>query len=64
MCMPLETNECYEPPRATMVESLKGKVHCKGSLLSYAWGKDDALIFFDPTSTLNFVFVGIIPISS
>ena len=51
-------NERNEPPRATMVESLKEEGHCKGSLLSYAWGKlreHDILILFDLGSTHFFI---------
>ena len=42
-----------------MVESLKGKGSCKGSLLSYAWGKvreHDTLIFFNLSPVYNFIF--------
>ncbi|MCO5587770.1 hypothetical protein L7F22_041722 [Adiantum nelumboides] len=41
-----------------MVEAPKEDVHCKGSPLSYAWGKvreHDAFIPFDPGSTHNFI---------
>ncbi|MCO5553582.1 hypothetical protein L7F22_007105 [Adiantum nelumboides] len=41
-----------------MVEAPKEEVHCKGSPLSYAWGKvreHDAFISFDPGSTHNFI---------
>ncbi|MCO5574838.1 hypothetical protein L7F22_028631 [Adiantum nelumboides] len=61
-------NECFkcgqrnprnEQPRASMVEAPKEEVHCcKGSSLSYAWGKvreHDAFILFDPSSTHNFI---------
>ncbi|MCO5607614.1 hypothetical protein L7F22_061811 [Adiantum nelumboides] len=45
-------------PRASIIEAPKEDVHCKGSPLSYAWGKvreDDAFILFDPGSTHNFI---------
>ncbi|MCO5576587.1 hypothetical protein L7F22_030400 [Adiantum nelumboides] len=41
-----------------MVEAPKEYVHCKGSPLSYAWGKvreHDAFILFDPGSACNFI---------
>ncbi|MCO5611979.1 hypothetical protein L7F22_066239 [Adiantum nelumboides] len=47
-----------EQPRASMVEAPKEEVHCKGSPLSYAWGKvreHDAFILFYPGSTHNFI---------
>ncbi|MCO5581830.1 hypothetical protein L7F22_035719 [Adiantum nelumboides] len=53
-----QRNTSNEQPRASMVEAPKEEVHCKGSLLSYAWGKvreHDAFILFDPNSTHNFI---------
>ncbi|MCO5603583.1 hypothetical protein L7F22_057734 [Adiantum nelumboides] len=47
-----------EQPRASMVEAPKEEIHCKGSPLSYAWGKvreHDAFILFDLGSTHNFI---------
>ena len=52
--------ERNNPPRATMVESLKEDGYCKGSQLSYAWGKvreHDAFILFHPGSTCNFIYI-------
>ncbi|MCO5557095.1 hypothetical protein L7F22_010651 [Adiantum nelumboides] len=53
-----QRNNCNEQPRASMVEAPKEDVHCKGSPLSYAWGKvreHDTFILFDPASTHNFI---------
>ncbi|MCO5586422.1 hypothetical protein L7F22_040362 [Adiantum nelumboides] len=53
-----QRNPRNEQPRASMVEAPKEEVHCKGSPLSYAWGKvreHDAFILFDPGSTHNFM---------
>ncbi|MCO5557190.1 hypothetical protein L7F22_010750 [Adiantum nelumboides] len=53
-----QRNTRNEQPRASMVEAPKEDVHCKGSPLSYAWGKvreHDAFILFDPGSTHSFI---------
>ncbi|MCO5604844.1 hypothetical protein L7F22_059018 [Adiantum nelumboides] len=53
-----QRNACNEQPRASIIETPKEDVHCKGSPLSYAWGKvreNDAFILFDPGSTDNFI---------
>ncbi|MCO5605181.1 hypothetical protein L7F22_059361 [Adiantum nelumboides] len=52
----IQRNTRNEQPRASIVEAPKEEVHCKGSPLSYAWGKvreHDA--FIDPGSTHNFI---------
>ncbi|MCO5551961.1 hypothetical protein L7F22_005468 [Adiantum nelumboides] len=51
-------NARNEQPRASIIEAPKEDVHCKGSPLSYAWGKvreHDAFILFDLGSTHNFI---------
>ncbi|MCO5607410.1 hypothetical protein L7F22_061606 [Adiantum nelumboides] len=53
-----QRNTRNEQPRASMVEARKEDVHCKGSPLSYAWGKvreHDAFILFDLGSSHNFI---------
>ncbi|MCO5567089.1 hypothetical protein L7F22_020774 [Adiantum nelumboides] len=53
-----QRNTCNEQPRASMVEAPKEEVHCKGSPLSYAWGKvreHGTFILFDLGSTHNFI---------
>ncbi|MCO5573729.1 hypothetical protein L7F22_027503 [Adiantum nelumboides] len=54
-----QRNARNEQPRASIIEAPKEDVHCKGSPLSYAWGKvreHDAFILFDLGSTHNFIF--------
>ncbi|MCO5608354.1 hypothetical protein L7F22_062562 [Adiantum nelumboides] len=53
-----QRNARNEQPRASIIEAPKEDVHCKGSPLSYAWGKvreHDAFILFDLGSTHNFI---------
>ncbi|MCO5611413.1 hypothetical protein L7F22_065666 [Adiantum nelumboides] len=53
-----QRNAHNEQPRALIIEAPKEDVHCKGSPLSYAWGKvreHDAFIHFDLGSTHNFI---------
>ncbi|MCO5547849.1 hypothetical protein L7F22_001301 [Adiantum nelumboides] len=53
-----QRNPCNEQPRASMIEAPKEEVHCKGSPLSYAWGKvreHEAFILFEFGSTHNFI---------
>ncbi|MCO5605068.1 hypothetical protein L7F22_059246 [Adiantum nelumboides] len=61
-CSCPQRNTRNEQPRASMVEAPKEDVHCKGSPLSYAWGKvreHDAFILFDPGSTHNLISLGL-----
>ncbi|MCO5580337.1 hypothetical protein L7F22_034203 [Adiantum nelumboides] len=54
-----QRNARNEQPRASIIDAPKEDVHCKGSPLSFAWGKvreHDAFILFDPGSTHNFIF--------
>ncbi|MCO5593724.1 hypothetical protein L7F22_047741 [Adiantum nelumboides] len=53
-----QRNARNEQPRASIIEAPEEDVHCKGSPLSYAWGKvreHDSFILFDPGSTHNFI---------
>ncbi|MCO5604708.1 hypothetical protein L7F22_058878 [Adiantum nelumboides] len=53
-----QRNARNEQPRASIIEAPKEDVHCKGSPLSYAWGKvreHEAFILFDLGSTHNFI---------
>ncbi|MCO5584321.1 hypothetical protein L7F22_038245 [Adiantum nelumboides] len=53
-CSCAQRNTRNEQPRPSMVEAPKEEIHCKGSPLSYAWGKvreHDAFILVDPRST-------------
>ncbi|MCO5580854.1 hypothetical protein L7F22_034727 [Adiantum nelumboides] len=53
-----QRNARNEQPRASIIEAPKEDVHCKGSPLSYGWGKvreHDAFILSDPGSTHNFI---------
>ncbi|MCO5577514.1 hypothetical protein L7F22_031345 [Adiantum nelumboides] len=53
-----QRNARNEQPRASIIEAPKEDVHCKGTPLSYAWGKvrdNDVFILFDPSSTHTFI---------
>ncbi|MCO5556676.1 hypothetical protein L7F22_010227 [Adiantum nelumboides] len=53
-----QRNARNEQPRASIIEAPKEDVHCKGSPLSYPWGRvreHYAFILFDPGSTHNFI---------